>query len=544
MMRAVVALVMVVPLLAGCLVDDDEVEREFVPPDVGYDATEIHITGVQRHEVDIVGFGGATLSTIVYEPLTTDTPDGKPARFPVVVFGHPFGTPKETFEYLPLADDGGVPLPPTNLLEAYAQAGIIAVSYDQRGWFRSGGQTTIAGPAEQADIELVIDYIDEHYSTNGRVGLTGMSYGGGISFLGWQNIPEVVTAVPINGWVDLYEGVVPGNVPKLVWAAELVGVASVETGGAGLGDTVPRWVATAVTRQDMDALHDEMELRNTDAARVDKPIFTCQGLQETLFWQSHLAWQVAPNSRALYFTGGHDVLSALCFERSLDWFLFWLAGIDTGVDAWPALTAMDVTDENQHEYDTMPPTVAEPFYLSEPGLTRGPEPNNTFSVDQRIVANPLHEPSAVWDLLPQPFQDVPEGLRQDPSGVFFESGGFDEAQFLIGAPTLTLQADNETRDGPWQVAATLYLKHEGNLRMLGRSAHAVLDSGDHDNGTVSLAFGWTHAAVFPGDTIVVKIASNDPTIFGPLTADYTVTFTGESHLLLPFFHPPDSPRGD
>jgi predicted acyl esterase len=543
MMRAWVASLLVIPLLAGCLGDDGP-EREFVPPDVGYDASEIAVSGFAREEFTIPGFDNVSLDAVVYEPLTTDTADGAKATFPVVIFVHPFGFPKETYEYLPIADEGDLPLPPTNLMQAWAEAGIITVSYDQRGWFRSDGQTTIAGPQEQKDVAGVMAYVKEHYPTNGRFGVTGMSSGGGMSYLAWQHIDDVVTAVPYNGWVDLYEAVLPGNVPKLEWGATLAAIAAAGTAVVKLGDTVPRWVTQAVTRTDLDGLHDEMGLRSIDPTTVRKPIFTCQGLQETLFHQSHLAWSAAPLSRGFYFTGGHNGLNKECWDLALDWFLFWLAGIDTAVDEWPVLKAVQVDGETVLEYDDAPALAWRALYLDSPALIGSPAPNSTFDVSQRLLANPVHEPSVIWDTLPLPFQDVPEQLRQDPTGVFFTSGGFDESHTILGAPILLLNATDDTRDGPWQVVATLYHKSEGNLRMLGRAAFAVIDDDDHDNGTVVLTFPWTHAPVLPGEQLVLKVASNDPSVFAPLLEPYDVTFSGVSRLLVPLLDPEDSPRGN
>src|SRR5687767_4379109 len=222
MRLAWVAVALVLPALSGCLGafdQDDEPRGPVQPADVGYDAESIEVTGFERTAVTIPSFDGTQLAAVVYSPTSADTlPDGSPPRWGVVVALHGWGFFKEQFEGVGGATGAPVPQDSSgtaeytvNRLEAYAGQGLVAVAYDARGFGRSTGTATVAGPAEMRDLDAVIDHVERHYPTNGLVGLVGQSYGAGQAFQALADNPRVTTALPMYGWVDLYEGLLPGN---------------------------------------------------------------------------------------------------------------------------------------------------------------------------------------------------------------------------------------------------------------------------------------------------------------------------------------------
>lgn len=535
------ACLLLISLLSGCFGDDGP-DRAVTPPDVGYDASQVRVSDVATHDATITSFDGTELAAVIYEPITADLVDGEAPTFPVVVFVHPFGAGKETYENLPLGLQQGEPGEPVNVMDDFARAGMISVSYDTRGFFESGGTSTIAGPAEMADLDAVIDHVESNFHASGRVGVTGISYGGGHSFLAWADNPRVDTVVPVNGWVDLYDALMPGNVPKVEWGAAFGATAAAETGGVRLSDDVSRWLTDAFLRQDLDDLETELDLRSIlTGAGVDKPLFTCQGLQESAFHQSHRAWATTDAFvRAYYFTGGHNTLDAECWTKARQWFQFFLLGLDTEVDAWPLIDTADIDGEGRSTFSSLASIVDEARYLTGGALAASPAPNATFTISQRLISNPLTEPSVFWDSIGRPFENLPEQFRQDPTAVTFTTGASQASRVVLGAPMLRLDATNETVEGPWQVVVTAYHSSDGNLRLLGRSAHAVIDEGDHDGPSAWIELPWTHVDLAPGDAIVLKVASNDPTIFAPLQANYNVDFLGTSQLSLPFFSPDQS----
>src|SRR5215210_4060023 len=178
------AVALVLPALSGCLgvfEQDDEPAGPVQPADVGYDAQAIEVTGFERTAVTIASFDGTQLAAVIYSPVTADTlPDGSPPRWGVVVALHGWGFFKEQFEGVGGATGAPVPADSSgnaeytvNRLEAYAMQGLVAVAYDARGFGRSTGMSTVAGPAEMQDLNAVLDHVEQHYATNGLVGLVG-----------------------------------------------------------------------------------------------------------------------------------------------------------------------------------------------------------------------------------------------------------------------------------------------------------------------------------------------------------------------------------
>ena len=546
------AIALVLPALSGCLgvfAQDDGPAGAVQPADVGYDAEAIEVTGFERTEATIPSFDGTQLATVIYSPVTADTlPDGSPPRWGVVVALHGWGFFKEQFEGAGGATGAPVPQDQSgtadytiNRLEAYAMQGLVAVAYDARGFGRSTGTSTVAGPAEMQDLDAVLDHVESQYPTNGLVGLVGQSYGAGQAYQALADDPRITTAVAMYGWIDLYEGLLPGNVPKAQWSAQLLGVGAAGT-KAQLSPMVAEWLQKAVARTDLETVEAQMDARSVldRLSMVEKPLLVCQGLQETLFPQSDLAWESSAGfTRAMVYTGGHGEDPEACWSASTEWFAYFLAGKDTGVDAWPALSSVDASNQGGPlAYTEFPQPAWERHYLRAVGDGElAAEPSDvTFTISQRLLANPLNEPSGIWDQTGQPNNAAPEDFRQDPAAVFFEGATFTGSEVLLGAPVVRLQLADNATETPYQVTGGIYhVGATGKSTLLTRAAHAALSGDDLDNGTLELRFGWTKADFAPGDKLVLKLAGNDPSMFLPLPANYDVAFTGHSTLELPFF---------
>lgn len=544
------AVLLVLPMMGGCLdlFDDDDGPRdgEVAPADVGFEPESIRVTGVEKAAYMVPSFDETNLATVVYAPLSADTlPDGSPPTWGVVVFLHGWGFFKEQYEGTVGAtgapEQAGAVLGQApygiNRLQAFAQQGLIAVAYDSRGFGQSGGSASVAGPAEMADLGAILDFVASRYSTNGLVGLIGQSYGGGQAFNAWADDPRITTIVPMYGWVDLYDGLLQDNVPKAQWAASLFAVGTAGS-QAGLSPMVTEWLDKAVTRTDLETVEAQMDQRSSlpRLGAVDKPLLVCQGLQETLLPQADQAWEAAGGfTRAVVSTGGHGADDEGCWAKSLDWMLYFVAGRDTGVDAWPALTSVDAAGGEALAYDEFPVAVPRTYYLRAPTLANDPS-NVSFTIQQRLLANPFQEPSTLWDNTNLPYNQVPEQFRQDPTAVFFESPALTGSEVLLGAPTVRLHLADPAQATPYQVTGVLFhVDASGKSRILSYSAAAAIDAEDAADGVLEMRFWWTKADLQPGDKVVLKLGANDPSLWLPLLANYSVAFTGDSELTLPFF---------
>ncbi|MEA3190919.1 MAG: type transport system ATP-binding protein [Thermoplasmata archaeon] len=501
----VVAFLVTVAGLAGCA--DDAPGRAVAPADVGFDPAFVRVTGVRVQEDNLTSFDGRTMLAMVAHVPTTDPV----VPLPTIVFLHGWGGSKASF---------------ASRLDEAARAGFLAVAYDARGFGDSTGASTVAGVAERDDLAFLLDTLQDRYDV-GRIGLVGGSYGGGQALLAWAENPDVTTAVSHYGWFDLAEGLAPGGVPKLAWGEFLYGYG--RANGGTYDPIVDRWYVDAHLRTDMPTILRQMRERSVAHLGLDataKPLFVCQGLQETLFPQMGDAQRAAGFVRAYGYTGGHGEADAGCWERTMDWFRFFLQGLDTRVDSWPALETIDADGATVRGYTSYPEPAPTLRYLRAPDLGEGPS-DATFEVRQSFVGSPLQDPSALWDQAGQPNNAVPNQLREDPTATAF-AWRLDHAATLVGSAEVVLEVG---RGPAFQVVATLdHVDAAGNARVLGHAAAADLAG----NATsVTLRFPWTHAVLEPGEQLVLRVASNDLSWFLPLPADYTVTFTGGSRLVLP-----------
>lgn len=514
-------------VFAGCISTSEDTDGEPMKPELDYDPADIRVSGVGMESLNIPSFDGTALSTLIYYPLTQDSlPDGTEPPFPVIVFMHGWAFPKETFEF----HQGELTEQPYSILEEFAQQGFITVAYDSRGWGQSGGQTSAAFTNEMKDFDEVVAYVNSEYKTNGQLGVTGISLGGGQAMRLWAENDAVTTVVPHAGWMDLYEGVAPGNVPKLEWM-EFLYVLGLAGTVNQMSPEIHDWYQRAYTREGADDTRAAMDLRSVGGAvkTTNKPLFTCQGMEETLFPQSHDAWQNSPGfTRAYYYTGGHNARDGECWDRTLDWFLYFLQGKDNGVDEWPELISVDSSGGDPFEFETVPHVENQQYYLRTPDFTEFAS-DSTFEISQRVAANPLEETTVVWDTLDLPRNAIPEQLRQDPTGVLFTSAPLEESQVLLGSPEVILEG---SVDPGFQVVGTLYHISGGMSRVLGYGAYAAIE--EQHTEEIRLVFPWIKADMAPGDQYQLKLASNQPQIYMPYPGNYDVTFNGNSTILLPF----------
>lgn len=553
MRGAWLALLLIASSMAGCFdfLEDGPAREGVRPADVEDDPADYRVIGVRvwgddRDEVSTVeSADGTSISLKVYEPITRDArPDGDPIRFPVLYLFHGWGWAKEYFENAPMGEPSEEdPSPLVNQMQRFAKAGFITVAYDIRGFGQSGGTVTLASAADVQDFLAVHRHVEGNFTTNGRVGVAGPSLGAGMSMRMLADSGVVDAAANLFGWADLYDAIVPGDVPKAEWAVLLYGVGQ---GGsrARLHSEITEWMAKAVQRTDMASVEAALDTRSTVSRlpQSDVPLFLCQGMQESLFPQVDLLWSAHGGfTRTHVYTGGHVSETEVCWDKVIDWMDYFLRGVDTQVDDWPFLETVDADPEVHalgFSQEALGRTAGWMRYLHEDSLVEGPS-QRTFSVTQYVAANPLQEPAVVGDRIGS--HAVPEDFRQDPGAVFFDSGALDATQVVLGAPVLRLVPDDATRGVPFQVIATLYVVDaDGSSRLLTRGAYAHLAEQEDAPEAIEVRLDWTKATLHAGSRVVLKLGANDPGWFFPMPPDQqtpgaAAAFSGTSNLTLPFF---------
>ena len=129
--------------------------------------------------------------------------------FPVLVFPNSWGMPQ--FEYILKA-------------LAFGEEGFIAVEYETRGWYESGGIIDVCGPLDISDATTVLDrvLVRSDWNVNiSKIAFVGISYGAGISLSMAGTDPRLTTAVVLSGWNNLTDAIYPYHTPNLLWGGLL-----------------------------------------------------------------------------------------------------------------------------------------------------------------------------------------------------------------------------------------------------------------------------------------------------------------------------------
>lgn len=144
--------------------------------------------------------------------------------------------------------------------------GYAVINADPRGLWRSQGRATYCSPEEAQDYHDLIEWAGEQPWSNGRVGLTGVSY---LAVSQWQvaatRPPHLCAINPWEGWSDLYREVVRhGGIPETKFWPFLV-----RTWGFAEGEVEDLMVESR-SREFMDAY---WASKRPDVAAIEVPAF-------------------------------------------------------------------------------------------------------------------------------------------------------------------------------------------------------------------------------------------------------------------------------
>ena len=165
----------------------------------------------QTEERVIESHDGIELDTTFYNP-DADGPH------PAMLMTHGWGGDKRQLQ--PLA-------------EVYASNGFVVLAYTSRGFGKtedsdgSGGQVNSTSELERKDASALIDYLADEDAVmtdgenNPRIGMDGVSYGGGIQLRTAANDDRLNAIVPRATWHDLAQALAINGVLKSGWLTAL-----------------------------------------------------------------------------------------------------------------------------------------------------------------------------------------------------------------------------------------------------------------------------------------------------------------------------------
>lgn len=230
-------------------------------------------SAIPIERVNVTAHDGITLEAIMIKPLKCIK------NCPGIVFISSWGVNK--YEYLYPA------------LE-YFKKGYNVISYTARGFWGSsqrrdlpGGEIELAGPDDVADVSTMIDYLLANTKTDAaKIGVSGISYGGGLALLSGASDKRVRAAISMSCWTDLVDSLYGyGGTIRTEGVEELQGLADYTgTVGKNLQYLFDNYYARTNIKKVEDMVYDSSPINHMDGLNANKPaIFIANAYGDNLF---------------------------------------------------------------------------------------------------------------------------------------------------------------------------------------------------------------------------------------------------------------------
>ncbi len=270
-------------------------------------------------KIYIKSFDGVRIAANIFEPKI----QGAQRKFPAIIFVNSWFL--EEHEYF-------------NQAKKLASEGFIVLSYSARGWGCSDGKVNVIGDNDMKDLSKVIDWLERNSDVDvENIGMSGISYGGGMTLKALALEPRIKTGVAMSAWGNLVESLYGNDTLRSYWSAFLLSTGFV-TGE--LDPLLFDLVTDVITKKDISRLLkwankrspinyiDKINQRNT-------PVFIANNLGDNLFQPNQIIdffEKLTVPKRLELNQGTHAtgegiglILDAnYTFQNLRDWFGFWL----------------------------------------------------------------------------------------------------------------------------------------------------------------------------------------------------------------------------
>jgi predicted acyl esterase len=266
---------------------------------------------------------------------------------------------------------------------AFARAGYVVLTYDCRGWGGSGGEVSCAAPdKELVDLQDMITWLTAPDSgipvDPERIGITGVSYGGGHSFLIAARDERIKAAAPMNGWTDLDFSLMPNGCWKWNWSLNLLleGLWAIKMNPK---NDLIRWFKNAALGTDLERTRGELAERSAiySVGEVKCPMLIVHSWNDDLFEPNQILkyYERLKAPKRLIMTNGihgfdggrgEFLLRNRIWEETRRFFDYWLKDEkDNGIGDEPPVKYYQPWDMNMATAETWPPDGIEErvFYL-------------------------------------------------------------------------------------------------------------------------------------------------------------------------------------
>ncbi len=260
----------------------------------------------------------------------------------------------------------------------FATAGYSVLAYDARGHGASGGDVTLAGPREVADLRALRQSygarVDVHDT---KIGAWGISYGGGQIWNALAaGVPFAAVEV-VETWTSLYDALWPQNLARSGIVAGLAqSVAARSPLITGLRDN-------AIQSTNMPAIQALADARSAlpHVGRITTPVYLFQGRVDYVFdiAQASRAFAALRGPKKLYVGNfGHTPSTfpgadrAYVAAQGIAWYDRFLNGTQNGVGAKKVVIAKQGAANARAELTALPKLVTRVFpFAGGPNNLRG-----------------------------------------------------------------------------------------------------------------------------------------------------------------------------
>lgn len=295
--------------------------------------------------IEIESFDGTTIAGNVLTPTTPPNRNG----FPAIIFINSWVV--EEHEYLAQAAQ-------------FAEKGYLVFSYSARGWGCSGGEVNVAGDKDISDLSTIVDWLIANYPVDSEnIGISGISYGSGISLLGLAKEPRIKTAVAMSTWASLSDALYQQQTPRFFWGFLLLSSGLLTANMAPIIAENYVNLLTTTNIPETLAWSEERSVKNLVNLINERsaPVYLANSFGDNLFQANNLLKfysQLTGPKRLDLNQGTHASAEGLgllgldnyTWNNTHRWFDYWLRGENNGIEQELPVTMLTKVPASNNYY--------------------------------------------------------------------------------------------------------------------------------------------------------------------------------------------------